>query len=683
MLENLIEKIEQKSLTPYDMLLPIIAAGLSILFGLITWSYSIYKNYQDSEIIWFYSKLIISVIIISSVVILIIKFIRPPGDEEFDELKPLEEGPVGREKESNLLLNFLKGKSDSKNLLILTGDSGCGKTSFIIDGLKNDELKKHDNIPIRFDQYEDFHELIQKKFRKSIQNAITFTEKSLSSYVDIANSYGERPIFIFDQFEQLFIGGSRLKEEIIAEIQSVLSPKKDVKVVIVVRNESFKDTLMSFCNAAKLGCFEFCQGTQVIDLPLLNENETKEFLEWYLQPKGLFVDKTCQIVVDDLKKFGPANGKILPISLRIVSKMIAHKKISTPNEYEREGLCSGLQREYIQLILDNLKNSKVAPRVIFSLCEPTIGSVVLTDVEIGSIAQIRLSIIEKTRKEMFEKNLITNPSGKKYRIAHEYIGELFQEQGGKYISPIELQELQLRRKIKISQGIEVLKDDTPVILLEPTKGSRIFGVSIFLLGVIILLLRFFIPIKTTGGWIDLMFLPCFFVGMAIAVMSYNYHVNLLSRIWELENLPGKILSAFMAIVFLPAAIFLFIRPGWWPFVASSLAFFGAIKDLQISYRCKSSPSLKTTFRYWSASMGALSVTLLLIGFAFDSSRMDYYLVNIQHTNFILLSIAIILSSYILISAARFYSLLGLRPIISRINLEVPLPSVRKLILNER
>ena len=682
MLENLIEKIEQKSLTPYDMLLPIIAAGLSILFGLITWSYSIYKNYQDSEIIWFYSKLIISVIIISSVVILIIKFIRPPGDEEFDELKPLEEGPVGREKESNLLLNFLKGKSDSKNLLILTGDSGCGKTSFIKDGLKNDGLKKYDNIPIRFERYEDYHESIRKKFREDIQHDIVFHERSLTSYVDIANSHKKRLILIFDQFEQLFIGDSSLKEKIINEIQSVLSPKKDVKVVIVVRNESFKDTLMSFCNEAKLGCFEFCQGTQVIDLPLLNKNEAKKFLEWYLKREGLFVDKTCQIVVDDLKKFGPGNGKILPISLRIVSKMIAHKKISTPNEYEREGLCSGLQREYIQLILDNLKNSKVAPRVIFSLCEPTIGSVVLTDVEIGSIAQIRLSIIEKTRKEMFEKNLITNPSGKKYRIAHEYIGELFQEQGGKYISPIELQELQLRRKIKISQGIEVLKDDTPVILLEPTKGSRVFGVSIFLLGVIILLLRFFIPIKTTGGWIDLMFLPCFFVGMAIAVMSYNYHVNLLSRIWELENLPGKILSAFMAIVFLIAAIVLFIRPGWWPFVASSLAFFGAIKDLQISYRCKSSPSLKTTFRYWSASMGALSVTLLLIGFAFDSLRIDY-LVNIQQTNFILLSIAIILSSYILISAARFYSLLGLRPIISRINLEVPLPSVRKLILNER
>ena len=232
--------------------------------------------------------------------------------------------------------------------------------------------------------------------------------------------------------------------------------------------------------------------------------------------------------------------------------------------------------------------------------------------------------------------------------------------------------MQLRRKIKFSQGLNAL-DTTSVVQPEPTKRSRAFGNSIFFLGVIILLLRFFIPIKTTGGWIDLMFLPCFFVGIAIALMSYNYHVNLLSRIWELENWLGKILSALMAIVFLPAAIFLFIRPGWWPFVASSLAFFGAIKDLQISYRCQSSPSLKNTFRYWSASMGALSVTLLLIGFEFDSLGMTYDLV----------SIAIILSSYILISASRFYSLLGLRPIISRINLEVPPPSVRKLILNER
>lgn len=673
MLETLIEKVRQKSLTPYDMLFTMIASGLTILLSLIAWFDSIYNNYQHNEIIWFSSKLCISVIIILFVIIIIRKFLPPLGNEKFDELKPLEEGPVGREKESCLLLNFIKGKSDSKNLLILTGDSGCGKTSFIKDGLKNDGLKKYDNIPIRFDQYEDFYELIQKKFREAIRNPITFPERSLTSYVDIANSYGERPIFIFDQFEQLFIGDSSLKKKIINEIQSVLSPKKDVKIVIVVRNESFKDTLMSFYNEANHECSEFCQSTQVIDLPLLNENEAKKFLKWYLQREGLFVDKTCQIVVDDLKKFGPGNGKILPISLRIVSKMIAHKKISTPNEYKQEGRVSGLQREYINLILDNLKNSKVVPRVIFSLCEPAVGSVVLTDVEIESIAQIPLSIIEKTRKEMFEKNLITNPSGKKYRIAHEYIGELFQKQGGKYISPIELQELQLRRKIKISQGIDILKDEIPVILQEPTKRSRVFGGSIFLLGVIILLLRFFMSIKTTGEWIDLMFLPCFFVGMAIALMSYNYHVNLLSRIWELENLLGKILSAFMAIVFLIAAILLFIRPGWWPFVASSLAFFGAIKDLQISSWCKSSPALKRTFCYWSVSMGAVFVTLLLIGFAFDSLRMDY-LVNIQNANFLIeLFIAFIFSSYILISSFRFYSLLGLRPIISRINLEVLRP----------
>ena len=443
----------------------------------------------------------------------------------------------------------------------------------------------------------------QKEIKEALQDNIIFRGDSLTSYVDIANSYGKRLIFIFDQFEQLFIGDSSLKEKIINEIQSVLGQKKDVKIIIIVRNESFKDTLMSFYNEDNLRCSEFCQSTQVIDLPLLNEKEAKEFLKEDLAPE-LFDKETCQEVVDDLKSIGPGNGKILPISLRIVSRMIAHNEIATLKKYKHQGRVSGLQKKYIHIIFNNLKNSKVAPRVIFSLCEPAIGSVVLKDVEIESIAQIPSNMIQKTREEMVEKCLIKKSYEGHYRIVHEYIGELLQEQGGKYISPIELQELRIRRKIKFSRGINVL-DKIPVILLKPTKRSRVFGKSICSLGVIILLLRFFI-----GGWPDLMYLSWFYVGIAIALMSYNYHVNLLSRIWELENWLGKILSALMAIVFLPAAIFLFIRPGWWPFVASSLAFFGAIKDLQISSWCKSSPSLKTTFRYWSASMGALSVTLL-------------------------------------------------------------------------
>lgn len=70
MLESLIEKVEQKSLTPYDMLFTMIASGLTILLSLIAWFDSIYNNYQHSEIIWFSSKLCISVIIILFIIII-------------------------------------------------------------------------------------------------------------------------------------------------------------------------------------------------------------------------------------------------------------------------------------------------------------------------------------------------------------------------------------------------------------------------------------------------------------------------------------------------------------------------------------------------------------------------------------------------------------------------------------
>ena len=166
MLKNLIEKVEQKSLSLYDMLLTMI----SIIIGLITLYNSISNNYQYNEMISFYSQLFIFVSIIVVGIYFIKKFIGPPGNEKFNELNPLEKGPVGRKKEIHLLLNFLKSKSDTKNLLILTGDSGCGKTSFITAGIiPNPKLKEIDNILIRFEQYEDYHESLQKEIKEALQ----------------------------------------------------------------------------------------------------------------------------------------------------------------------------------------------------------------------------------------------------------------------------------------------------------------------------------------------------------------------------------------------------------------------------------------------------------------------------------------------------------------------------------
>ena len=157
------------------------------------------------------------------------KFLDPYGKDDADFF-------FGREKETAQLFNAVH----ASNLTLLYGASGTGKTSLINCGLAN-KFYDTDWMPlfIRRDMN------INRSLNLKLNNALAATEEqpekwSIEKKVDILFLDYFKPIYlIFDQFEELFIFGTKPEQELFYQTLKTLLDTEGlhVKVIISIREE--------------------------------------------------------------------------------------------------------------------------------------------------------------------------------------------------------------------------------------------------------------------------------------------------------------------------------------------------------------------------------------------------------------------------------------------------------------
>ncbi|MCB9292591.1 MAG: ATP-binding protein [Lewinellaceae bacterium] len=121
-------------------------------------------------------------------------------------------------------------------LLLVYGLSGTGKTSIIQCGLAN-RFHGPEWFPFSIRRKENLNTAIHQALEKALKGARP--DGSLADKVSYISQKYFRPVYLlFDQFEELFILGSRNEQEdFAAEIKQLLAEELPCKVIFIMREE--------------------------------------------------------------------------------------------------------------------------------------------------------------------------------------------------------------------------------------------------------------------------------------------------------------------------------------------------------------------------------------------------------------------------------------------------------------
>jgi KaiC/GvpD/RAD55 family RecA-like ATPase len=140
----------------------------------------------------------------------------------------------GRERETAQLYNAVR----ASNLVLVYGGSGTGKTSIINCGLAN-QFVDSDWLPLFVRRGTDLNESLSRALttarqRDGERGATSITDRIRDLYLDHYRAL----YLIFDQFEELFILGSRAEQQAFyATVREVLAANAPCKMIIVLREE--------------------------------------------------------------------------------------------------------------------------------------------------------------------------------------------------------------------------------------------------------------------------------------------------------------------------------------------------------------------------------------------------------------------------------------------------------------
>ena len=133
-------------------------------------------------------------------------------------------------------IDELYHKIFESKILLVYGISGTGKTSLINCGLAN-KFNDSDWLPINIRRANNINDNWRKQTEKKV--ATNIKDKDLKKSVKSLYLDYFKPIyFIFDQFEELFIQGSKAEIlKFVENLKSVLSLNLPISIIIVIREE--------------------------------------------------------------------------------------------------------------------------------------------------------------------------------------------------------------------------------------------------------------------------------------------------------------------------------------------------------------------------------------------------------------------------------------------------------------
>ena len=372
----------------------------------------------------------------------------------------------GRDKDVERLLERL-GRPDYK-IIVIYGYSGVGKSSLLNAGLipaiQQKIFETKEGLPVAIRVYTQWVRELGKQLslaleRKNIPVAATLdSQEAIREQLRQIQERNLLVVLICDQFEEFFFAQETKAQrnplfEFLGEcrkldgVKVIFSLKKSYLYKLLGRPgmEDINNDILSKNILYKIGNLTSTDAQSII------EQLTKQ-AKFHLEP-----DLTQALVQDLAGKY----EKVRPIELQVVGAQLQEDSITTLAEYRERGSKQALVQRYLDAVVADCgeENRQVAELTLFLLTDEKDSRPLKTQAELAGDLEALGAAVERldlVLRILVASGLVfhlSEASGDRYQLAHDYLAELIRSQQEPKIKELiaELErERQERRKLEAS-----------------------------------------------------------------------------------------------------------------------------------------------------------------------------------------------------------------------------------------
>ena len=311
---------------------------------------------------------------------------------------------------------------------VVSGDSGCGKTSLLRAGILP-QLRKNNILPLYISSpTKDPRDSIENQIRNDFPDFEQGSKDILEQLRSLSKKEKKKIVVIFDQFEEFFVSNRSTEGRVtFAKWLGKTSDKLDNSAgfLLVIRKDFFIDLHEFYPHVSDPTPAKYTYLVHNFDLKI-----SQDILLLLAKSDGVRISETlAQNIVEGLE----SEGIVRPAELQIVGSQVVRKRIVTAKEFENVGRSSGILSSHIIDAIKNSPDSRVSSLILRMMCsengitkttsdsslEQIVESLKSSGVE--DVNRISKNFIQHILDYFIQSRVVLATKGNMYNLVHDYL----------------------------------------------------------------------------------------------------------------------------------------------------------------------------------------------------------------------------------------------------------------------
>jgi hypothetical protein len=311
---------------------------------------------------------------------------------------------------------------------VVSGDSGCGKTSLLRAGVLP-QLRKNNILPLYISSpTKDPRDGIENQIRIDFPDFEQGSKDILEQLRSLSKQEKKKIVVIFDQFEEFFVTNRNTESRIIfarwlGKIGKNLGNL--VGFLLIVRKDFFSDLHDFYPHVSDPTPAKYTYLLRNFDLKI-----SQEILLLLAKSDGVTISETLALnIVEGLE----SEGIVRPAELQIVGSQVVRKHIVTAREFEHVGRSSGILSSYILEAIENSPDKRVSSLILRMMCSENGITKIPSDLSlerileslkssgIEDVSRISNNFVQHILDYFIQSRIVLATKGNVYNLVHDYL----------------------------------------------------------------------------------------------------------------------------------------------------------------------------------------------------------------------------------------------------------------------